>query len=56
MNLGGFGEFGVNAVLPMLSRKRGRLLIVIIIKGKIFPYSLRSVGPGADFGVQAVSP
>jgi len=25
-------------------------------KGKIFPYSLPSVGPGADPGVQAVSP
>jgi len=27
-----------------------------IIKGKVFPYSLSSVGPGADPGVQAVSP
>ena len=26
------------------------------VKGKIFPYSLPSVGPGADPGVQAVSP
>jgi len=26
------------------------------IKGKVFPYSLTSVGPGADPGVQAVSP
>jgi len=25
-------------------------------KGKVFPYSLPSVGPGADRGVQAVSP
>jgi len=25
-------------------------------KGKLFPYSLPSVGPGADPGVQAVSP
>jgi len=25
-------------------------------KGKVFPYSLPSVGPGADLGVQAVSP
>ena len=24
-------------------------------EGKSFPYSLPSVGPGADFGVQAVS-
>ena len=26
------------------------------VKGKVFPYSLPSVGPGADLGVQAVSP
>ena len=26
------------------------------VKGKVFPYSLSSVGPGADPGVQAVSP
>ena len=26
------------------------------LKGKVFPYSLPSVGPGADPGVQAVSP
>jgi len=25
-------------------------------KGKVFPYSLLSIGPGADPGVQAVSP
>jgi len=25
-------------------------------KGKVFPHSLPSVGPGADPGVQAVSP
>jgi len=25
-------------------------------KGKVFPYSLPSVGPGADPGVQTVSP
>jgi len=25
-------------------------------KGKVFPYSLPSIGPGADPGVQAVSP
>ena len=28
----------------------------VIKKGKVFPYSLPSVGPGADPGVQAVSP
>ena len=27
-----------------------------LVKGKVFPYSLPSVGPGADPGVQAVSP
>ena len=27
-----------------------------IKKGKVLPYSLPSVGPGADLGVQAVSP
>ena len=27
-----------------------------LYKGKVFPYSLPSVGPGADPGVQAVSP
>ena len=26
------------------------------VKGKVFPYLLPSVGPGADPGVQAVSP
>jgi len=36
-----------------------RLLIIVRYankKGKVFPYSLPSVGPGADPGVQAVSP
>ena len=28
----------------------------IKVKGKVFPYSLPSVGPGAEPGVQAVSP
>jgi len=28
----------------------------ILKKGKVFPYSLPSVGPGADPGVKAVSP
>jgi len=26
------------------------------VKGQVFPYSLPSVGPGADPGVRAVSP
>ena len=29
---------------------------LIKVEGKVFPYSLPSVGPGADPGVQAVSP
>ena len=29
---------------------------LMVKKGKVFPYSLPSVGPGADPGVQAVSP
>jgi len=29
---------------------------VLKVKGKVFPYSLPSGGPGADPGVQAVSP
>jgi len=29
---------------------------ISMVKGKVFPYSLPSVGPGADPGVQAVSP
>jgi len=30
--------------------------MTVLKKGKVFPYSLPSVGPGADPGVQAVSP
>jgi len=30
--------------------------LLFVKKGKVFPYSLPSVGPGADPGVQAVSP
>ena len=32
------------------------VLVNINKKGKVFPYSLPSVEPGADPGVQAVSP
>jgi len=32
------------------------LIVIVVKKGKVFPYSLPSVGPGADPGVQAVSP
>jgi len=31
-------------------------ILLKVKKGKVFPYSLPSVGPGADPGVQAVSP
>jgi len=31
-------------------------LAALVKKGKVFPYSLPSVEPGADPGVQAVSP
>ena len=34
----------------------GLPVYVCMCKGKVFPYSLPSVGPGADPGVQAVSP
>jgi len=34
----------------------GGVAISLKGKGKVFPYSLPSVGPGADPGVQAVSP
>ena len=33
-----------------------RFIVLRKGKGKVFPYSLPSVGPGADPGVQAVSP
>jgi len=38
------------------SRKCDYMLNFGSKKGKVFPYSLPSVGPGADPGVQAVSP
>jgi len=31
-------------------------LEAVPVQGKVYPYSLPSVGPGADFFVQAVSP
>jgi len=42
--------------LPSLRRRRCVVFIVKVKKSKVFPYSLPSVGPGADPGVQAVSP
>jgi len=35
---------------------RDNHLLACKVKGKVFPYSLPSVRPGADPGVQAVSP
>ena len=47
----------VLAYLLMLQfRLRSSGLTAKKVKGKVFPYSLPSVGPGADTGVQAVSP
>ena len=43
--------------MPQLAGKsNSRLSRQLENKGKVFPYSLPSVGPGADPGVQAVSP
>jgi len=54
---------GMRAVKHYLHRLRIMYLCIVIHylyrvkgKGKVFPYSLPSVGPGADPGVQAVSP
>jgi len=40
-------------ILILSSYSTGR---AVVVKGKGFPYSLPSVGPRADPGVQAVSP
>jgi len=40
---------------PIVNIRRFRMSFSLG-KGKVFPYSLPSVGPGADPGVQAVSP
>jgi len=42
--------------LSHLMQQVGDFTVFDIKKGKFFPYSLPSVGPGADPGVQAVSP
>ena len=42
--------------LKQWRRQGGRGSFPLWVKGKVFPYSLPSVGPGADPGVQAVSP
>jgi len=52
----------VHVLLPVQRRRRVALVArppahaYVKGKGKVFPYSLPSVGPGADPGVQAVSP
>jgi len=47
----------IHAVLHFdLSLASFKTLRAQTLKGKVFPYSLPSVGPGADPGVQAVSP
>ena len=46
-------------IIPPAIRKSVSTLpssALLLKKGKVFPYSLPSVGPGADPGVQAVSP
>jgi len=56
-----FGQFEtctsteVNAVITRAPSKSYEM-VKGKVKGKVFPYSLPSVGPGADPGVQAVSP
>jgi len=47
-----------NFAINVLFRENlaNRRLTTVKSKGKVFPYSLPSVGPGADPGVQAVSP
>ena len=42
--------------VSVLLWRRCDALITCVKKGKVFPYSLPSVGPGTDPGVQAVSP
>jgi len=43
-------------IVPEKGSLNGCVCVVIKGKSKVFPYSLPSVGPGADPGVQAVSP
>jgi len=48
--------FGWKLLQRPFSLKASSALPMHRKKGKVFPYSLPSVGPGADPGVQAVSP
>ena len=41
---------------PGSAKTAASVCLYSVYKGKVFPYSLPSVGPGADPGVQAVSP
>ena len=43
-------------LIETIQQKRQLMKQVKVKKGKVFPYSLPSVGSGADPGVQAVSP
>ena len=49
-------QFRVEVVVRLSVFVGEMLLFAQYGKGKVFPYSLPSVGPGADPGVQAVSP
>jgi len=46
----------LQAALGRRNIEQQQQFITVGKKGKVFPYSLPSVGPGADPGVQAVSP
>ena len=55
----GFACDGIRPEVQVLRRTQAYQLTErygVVVKGKVFPYSLPSVGPGADPGVQAVSP
>ena len=51
-------DIGTDAVIssPRYAVSRTGSWLASVGKGKVFPYSLPSVWPGADPGVQAVSP
>jgi len=61
----GYGDSTINIVMAIiiiiicsLQQHATCLLLWVwwVTKSKVFPYSLPSFGPGADPGVQAVSP
>jgi len=52
-----YNEYAVDDMpTTMVTSTKIRRSIIIKDKGKVLPYSLRSVGPGADPSVPAVSP